>query len=168
MATTRDVPSPLHPAVPPRPRPAPPVVAPDAEIARARRLATVLDRYYLDPILGLIVPGGGDVIGSLLGLYTVILAVRRNVSPVVIGRMLLNLGLDTLVGAVPLLGDLFDVGFKAHTRNLELLEHRTEAGGRATARDWMMVIGAALVFVAAIGLSVYLLGQLVDAIQAWW
>lgn len=168
MATTRDVPSPLRPAVPPRPRPAPPIAAPDADLVRARRLANALDRYYLDPILGLVLPGGGDVIGSLLGLYTVILAVRRKVSPVVIGRMLLNLGLDTLVGAVPLLGDLFDLGFKANTRNLALLEQRTETGGRATARDWMMVIGAALVFVAAIGLTIFVIGQLVDAIWARW
>ena len=138
----------------------------DPEIDRARRLARLLDNYLVDPIVGLVLPGAGDVVGSLLGLYTVAIAFRRRVSPVVIARMLLNLGLDALLGIVPLLGDLVDVGYKANTRNVALLEARTETGGKATAKDWAMVIGAALAFGAAIALSIYLLGALVGALRS--
>ncbi|MDQ3300447.1 MAG: DUF4112 domain-containing protein [Myxococcota bacterium] len=136
----------------------------DGEVARVRRLATVLDRYMIDPVIGLILPGAGDVLGSLLGLYTVSIAIRRRMSPVIIARMLMNLGVDALLGIVPLLGDLVDVGFKANTRNAALLEQRQEQGGKATARDWLMVIGSALVFMAAIGLSIYAVIALVRAI----
>jgi hypothetical protein len=138
----------------------------DPEIERARRLATLLDNYLVDPIVGLIVPGAGDIAGSLLGLYTVAIALRRRVSPVVIARMLLNLGLDALLGIVPLAGDLVDIGFKANTRNLALLESRAKAGGRATPRDWLVLAGAALAFGAAVGLSIYLLGALVGALRS--
>src|SRR5213076_2964214 len=93
----------------------------DYELSRARKLARLLDGYFVDPILGLLIPGAGDVIGSLLGLYTLSVAIRRRVSPVIIARMLLNLGLDGLLGVVPLVGDLFDFGFKANQKNIALL-----------------------------------------------
>src|SRR5689334_21255829 len=66
----------------------------DVELDRMRLFARVLDRYFVDPLIGLLIPGGGDVLGSLLGVYTVMVAARRNVSPVIIARMLLNLAAD--------------------------------------------------------------------------
>jgi hypothetical protein len=138
----------------------------DPELARARRMAHLLDRYHLDPILGLLVPFAGDVAGALLGLYTVAIAVRRRISSVIVARMLLNLGLDAVLGVVPLLGDLADFGFRANLRNVALLESRIERGGRATAKDWFVVIGAALVFVAALGLLVYLFVALVQSLRS--
>ncbi|MDQ3366332.1 MAG: DUF4112 domain-containing protein [Myxococcota bacterium] len=136
----------------------------DPELDRVRQLATVLDRYLVDPILGLVIPGGGDIVGSLLGLYTVIIAIRRRMSPVIIARMLMNLGIDAVFGIVPLIGDLFDVGFKANQRNVALLEDRRHRGGRATARDWLMVVGAAVAFLAMMALSVYAIIALLRAI----
>jgi hypothetical protein len=136
----------------------------DAEIDRARKLARLLDDYLLDPVIGLLIPGAGDVIGSLLGLYPVAIALRRKMSPVIIARMLLNLGLDALLGIVPLLGDIVDVGLKANKKNLALLESHVETGGKATRKDWLVVIGAGLAFGAAIGLSVYLMSRIVRAI----
>jgi hypothetical protein len=127
----------------------------DTELERVHTLAKVLDRYYLDPILGLVIPGGGDVIGALLGMYTVMIAARRKVSPVVIARMLMNLATDTLVGVIPFLGDLFDFGFKANVRNVALLTERVEHGGRATARDWLILISAVLAFCGVIALVIY-------------
>ena len=128
---------------------------PDRELQRVQTLARILDRFGVDPILGLIVPGGGDLAGSLLGLYAVTLAIRRRMSPVVIARMLLNLSVDALLGAIPLLGDLFDLGFRAHERNARLLAEHAPTGGRATPRDWLIVVGAALVFVGSLALAVY-------------
>jgi hypothetical protein len=127
----------------------------DAELARVRTLARTLDRYYLDPILGFVVPGAGDVIGSLLGFYTIVIAWRRRVSKIVIARMLMNLAVDAIFGFIPLFGDLFDAKFKVNLRNVELLTARAAAGGRATARDWALVIGALLAYVAVLALLVW-------------
>jgi hypothetical protein len=158
MATTRDLRLPFVPQRPPHT-----VASADPDIERARKLARVLDGYFIDPLVGFVFPGLGDVAGSMLGLYTVALAVRRKLSAVVIARMLLNLAFDALLGIVPLLGDIVDLAFKANTKNLELLETRAP-GERATRGDWLMVAGAALVFVAAVGLAIYLVGALVRAI----
>ena len=104
---------------------------PDRDISRARALARALDsaigipgtgiRVGLDPILGLI-PGVGDVIGGDVSGYLLLLAARHGAPRSVLLRMASNLAIDSLMGAVPLLGDLFDVGWKANVRNLALLE----------------------------------------------
>jgi hypothetical protein len=129
----------------------------DPEVDRVRKLARLLDTYAVDPIVGLLLPGAGDLITSVFGLYTVSVALQRKVSPVVIARMLLNLALDALLGAIPLAGDLFDFVFKANEKNVELLVERSEHGGKASAKDWLMVVLAALLFVAAVALPIYLL-----------
>ncbi len=139
-------------------------MAPDPELERARTLARVLDRYYVDPLLGLVLPGGGDVLGSLLGIYTVVMAARRRVSPIVIARMLMNLAADALLGFIPLLGDIFDFGFKAHVKNLELLANRAQHGGRATTRDWLVVIAASLAYLAVLALVMWGIVALLRAI----
>jgi hypothetical protein len=136
----------------------------DPEVERVRRMARVLDHYMVDPLIGLVLPGAGDLIGSLLGLYTVAVAIRRKMSPVIVARMLMNLALDALLGVVPLLGDITDIAFKANERNVKLLVERADAGGKATARDWAMIVGAALVFGGAIGLTIYALVAVVRAL----
>jgi hypothetical protein len=149
LRTASDVPVPAE-AMPP-------------EIARARTLARVLDHYLVDPLLGLVLPGAGDLIGSLLGLYLVAIAVRRRMSPVIVARMLLHLALDAVLGAIPVLGDLADFAYKANERNLALLVGRHETG-KPTARDWLAVAGALAVFAAAVGGVVYAIAALVRAI----
>jgi len=138
------------------------VAEPVAELVQIRKLTRVLDHYLVDPLLGLVLPGAGDLIGSLLGLYVVGIAVRRRTSPVIIARMLLNLALDAGLGVMPVVGDIADFVFKAHARNLALLERRETR--EATASDWLVVGGAALAFVAVIGLVIYALVALVRAI----
>jgi hypothetical protein len=131
------------------------VSAPD-RLRVARALTRWLDQRYLDPILGLILPGAGDILTGGAGVYLVSVAFKLRLPPVVIARMLLNLAVDLVVGAIPLLGDLFDLGFRANLRNLALLERRAEAG-RASASDWLLVAGAALLFLAALVVPVVLL-----------
>jgi hypothetical protein len=137
---------------------------PDRELQRVQKLSRILDLYLVDPILGMIAPGAGDLAGSLVGLYAVSIALRRRMSPVIIARMLLNLSIDALLGAIPLLGDVFDLGFRAHERNVQLLAARAEVGGRATTRDWLMVVGAALIFVGSVALAAYVLVAIIRAI----
>jgi len=100
-------------------------------VTRARGLARLLDDLIripgtnigigLDPIIGLI-PGVGDVVGGLMSSYILMVAAQEGVPTSVMMRMLGNIALDSLVGVVPVLGDLFDFAFKAQTRNLALLE----------------------------------------------
>ena len=87
------------------------------EIARLDRLSRLLDsslpvgstgyRIGIDPLIGLI-PGIGDLIGTLLSAYIVYQAAALGVSRFVLFRMMLNVAAESVIGAVPLIGDLFD------------------------------------------------------------
>ena len=123
----------------------------------ARRVSLWLDKRYVDPILGLVLPEVGDLFTTSFGLYVVWVAWRERVPVPVLARMLLNLGIDAVVGAVPILGDLFDFVFKAHSRNLALLEARLPAR-RATGGDWAIL---------GFGLSLVLLGLLAAVALGW-
>ena len=99
-------------------------------IARLDALANLLDtafilpganiRFGLDAMIGL-VPGIGDAITTVMSLYIVREARELGVPRHVIGRMLANVALDGIVGAVPFLGDAFDVMWRANRRNMALL-----------------------------------------------
>lgn len=78
-------------------------------------------RVGLDALLGL-VPVAGDLISAGIGLYIVAQARTLGASRWLQARMVGNLLLDAAVGAVPIAGDLADVYFKAHRRNLKLLQ----------------------------------------------
>lgn len=77
-------------------------------------------RFGADSILGL-VPGIGDAGGALVGLVIVNEARRLGVPNATLAKMLGNLGMDTVGGSVPLLGDLFDVYFKSNRRNAQMV-----------------------------------------------
>lgn len=80
-------------------------------------------RFGADSILGL-VPVIGDSAGALVGLYIVNEARRMGVPREKLARMIGNIGLDVVVGSVPLVGDLFDIYFKSHRRNVDMIvEH---------------------------------------------
>ncbi|MBB2682861.1 DUF4112 domain-containing protein (plasmid) [Rhizobium sophoriradicis] len=89
----------------------------------AVRLPFIGVRIGADSVLGLL-PGVGDVATSLIGLYILNEARRLGVPNHKLARMALNLGIDAAGGTVPLVGDLFDVYFKSHRRNVGIiLEH---------------------------------------------
>lgn len=80
-------------------------------------------RLGADSVLGLL-PGVGDAGAALVGLFIVNEARRLGVPTQTLMRMLGNLGVDTIGGSVPLLGDIFDVYFKSNRRNLKIvLDH---------------------------------------------
>ncbi len=126
------------------------------DLAAARTLVKALDTWQLDPIIGFFVPGLGDLITAFVGAFLVVVASRRGVPPIVIARMLLNLGIDLGAGAIPLVGDIADVGIRANKKNLALLEERTAANGKGTWKDWAAVVGAGVLCIASLTLVVYL------------
>ena len=135
----------------------------DPQVEMAERIARWTDRAMLDPIAGLIVPGLGDVLGAGVGLFIVMVAVQKKLPAVVVARMLVNLGIDTAVGMIPLVGDIFDFGFRANQRNVALLRAR-HTRGRSRPGDWLMVGGAALLLVAALALPIVLFVLFVRAV----
>jgi hypothetical protein len=87
-------------------------------------------RFGLDLILGL-VPGLGDVVTSAISLFIVHQAWQSGASKMALARMLGNVGVDFLIGSVPILGDLFDFAWKANRRNARLLEaHLNKSSGK--------------------------------------
>ena len=108
-----------------------------AKLARLRRIARLMDsaiglpgtrfRLGLDGLFGL-APVAGDAASAAVALYIIWEARRLGAPPSLVARMLGNLALDAFGGSVPLLGDLFDVGFKANIRNVDLLEDLLRRG----------------------------------------
>lgn len=96
----------------------------------------------LDAILGL-VPGVGDVAGGLVSALIILHAHRRGVPRITLLRMLGNVGIDTALGSIPVLGDIFDVAFESNTRNVELIR-RHQRGGYRSGSDWLFVIALLL------------------------
>jgi len=137
-----------------------------------RQLAVLLDaavrvpgtniRFGLDALLGLI-PGAGDIVGGLLSTFAILQAARLGAPRAVLARMVMNVAADSILGAVPILGDLFDVGWKSNLRNTELLERYVERPQATRAASRWAVAGA----VAAVALIVVGMIALVVAIFGW-
>jgi hypothetical protein len=115
-------------------------------------------RFGIDAIIGL-VPGIGDVASGVLGLIVVWRGSRMGLPRIVVGRMLLNTLLDIAIGAIPVLGDAFDLWFKASTRNLNLMRRHLERPDTSTRADWTAVM---LMVGAVIG-TIFLVGWLIVA-----
>ena len=137
----------------------------------ASRLAHLLDsaiqipgtnvRIGLDPILGALLPELGDALTAVLSLSLLGVAFRQRVPKVVMARMLLNIGFDAVLGAIPVVGDVFDFAFKANEQNLALIErHRGDPTRPATLGDWLVVLGVGLVALTVIALPIILFGSL--------
>jgi len=124
-------------------------------------------RVGLEPIVGLI-PGAGDLVSAAVGVWLIVEATRFKLPPSVVGRMILNTGLDFVVGLVPVLGDAFDFVFKSNARNRDLFR-RYAADPEADTREHRLVllgaiailVGLAWLVVAGIG---WLLGSVVPAV----
>jgi hypothetical protein len=158
--------------------PAPGPGAPEAAApvaAGPERLAFWLDqavgipgtriRVGLDPIIGLLLPGAGDALTALLASYIVLVATRSGLPRVVVARMIFNVAVDLLVGSVPVLGDLFDAGWKANVRNVRLLRRYARGARRAGWADWAWLMallgGLGLLVGGVVAVAVYAIRALV-------
>lgn len=95
-------------------------------------------RFGLDPLIGL-VPGLGDFAGFVVSACILVLLAKNGASGFVLARMSLNIILDSVLGSIPVIGDIFDFAFKANQRNLKLLEeHYVE--GKHQGGAWKLVV----------------------------
>lgn len=102
----------------------------DAILKQVDQLAWLLDnsiylpiinyRVGLDALIGLI-PGLGDAAGLIVSSFIVLQAIRLRAPRAILGRMVLNIVIEAVVGLIPVLGDFFDATFKANVRNVRLL-----------------------------------------------
>ena len=140
---------------------------------RLRRLEILLDeafvipgtgiRFGLNGIIGL-VPGLGDILVGILSLIIPLAAWVRGVPYITLVRMLTNVSIGLLIGTIPILGDAFDIFWKANRRNYRLLTRSVAEPHRHTWRDWAFLLflgaGIALVFTIPLALVVWLLAKL--------
>jgi hypothetical protein len=147
---------------PSKPAPGPLAPAPENALSIpnwARRLSVLLDsavtipgtnvKIGLDPILGVLLPELGDTLTAAVSLTLLGVAFRERVPKLVLARMLLNIAIDALLGAVPVLGDVFDFAFRSNEKNLALIErHRGDPTRPATLGDRLVVLGAGAVALA--------------------
>jgi Domain of unknown function (DUF4112) len=120
-------------------------------------------RFGLDGVIGL-VPGLGDIIGGLASTILVVAAWVRGVPYVTLARMVVNIAIEVVLGTVPLLGDLFDIAWKANRRNYALIVRHLEQTRKQTWKDWafLAMIGVTLliIFTAPIVLIFWFLAWL--------
>jgi hypothetical protein len=120
-------------------------------------------RFGIVGIIGL-VPGLGDVLAGLLSLVIPLAGWVRGVPYVTLIRMLVNLAIGVLVGTIPILGDAFDIAWRANRRNYRLLTRTLAEPHRHTWRDWaflcFLVAAIGVIFAAPVLLAVWLLSAL--------
>ena len=97
-----------------------------AELDRLEWLARNMDAAFRLPIIGTRIGWVGDVATLGPGLYILYRAHKLGASRATLSRMAANMGVDFVVGSIPLLGDLFDMGFKSNLRNVQLLRQHLD------------------------------------------
>lgn len=122
-------------------------------------------RVGLDPLIGLL-PGAGDLTTGLMSIYIVFEAARFGVPAATLGRMGLNILVELLLGAVPMVGDLFDVVWKANARNVDLLERHIRNPRPSRRADKLfalvLIVGLLALVIGFATLSIFIVWQLLQ------
>ena len=117
----------------------------------------------LDGILGLI-PGVGDLAAGGLSTYILYQAVKLKVPKAVLARMALNILLESVIGVIPIFGDLFDFIFKANQRNVDLMRKYVLNPRDTTRQSALTLIALLVFFIVVLGFMVWGMFALVAAI----
>lgn len=120
-------------------------------------------RFGIDALIGL-VPVVGDLVSGAIGLVLVWRGSRMGLPRIVVARMLANTALDMLIGGIPIIGDAFDLWFKANWRNLGLMRRYLQDPSMSTGREWVVVVSLIGAVVAVVALLGWLLVSLVAAV----
>lgn len=146
----------------------------DSAVRRLDALSYVMDnsiplpgtnrRFGLDAVIGL-VPGFGDAAGALTSAYIVVQAARLGAPASSLVRMVLNVGIEAVVGAIPFAGDLFDAWFKANARNVTLLRQELDRPGSTRKSSTGVVLAVIIALVLILGAVGWLA---ISVIQALW
>lgn len=142
---------------------------PDKNLVHIDRLAKLMDnkftipgtsiRFGLDSILGLI-PGAGDLSTFAVSGYMLWIMAQNGASGFLLARMTLNILIDAVFGVVPILGDIFDLAFKANIRNMKLMQQYYQEG-RHNGSAWKVVVPILVVLFLFIAGIIWLAYKLV-------
>jgi len=129
-------------------------------------------RFGLDAVVGLI-PGFGDTATTLVSFYILAAGVRYRVPKITMLRMGLNIGIDYLLGSLPVVGDLFDAWWKSNQMNVELLRKRATVSAAEARKgrmsDWLFVgaiiLGLTGVAIGIAFVSIYILIKIAEQIS---
>ena len=124
------------------------------------RLPGTSFRFGIDPIIGLI-PGVGDLLTSVGSFLIVLAGWQRGIPRVTIARMLANIALDTILGSIPIVGDVFDAAWKSNRMNLTLLQGATQEPRRQRISDWLFLILIAAIVLAIVAMPFAIIWLLV-------
>jgi len=132
-----------------------------SRLRRLRRLSNLLDnaipipgtpwRFGLDPVLGLL-PGAGDFLGTAFSAYIVLEAARIGIPRSLLGQMVMNILVDTVIGSVPVVGDLADATWKANAKNIVLLETYLDSPQPEKQTDWLFLVWLLLGLLVAVAI----------------
>ncbi|HBG17903.1 MAG TPA: DUF4112 domain-containing protein [Desulfobulbaceae bacterium] len=151
-----------------------------SRLQRLRALSRLLDsaiplpggyRIGLDGIIGLI-PGFGDIAGSIASSYIIIESARLGASTATLLRMVMNVLVESVIGLIPFLGDLFDIVWKANERNMALMDKQLAAAPPASSPETrlkatvfivLFLMLAGVIAIAYLGFTILL--RLIAALQ---
>ena len=121
----------------------------------------------LDGFIGLI-PGIGDMAGAAVSALIIARAMQGGIAKSAVVRMVMNVALDSLLGAIPFAGDVFDFAFKANTYNLQIYREAMR-GDRQPIRDWLFILLVSVILLIVVVLPiaglVYLTRLLISYMQ---
>jgi hypothetical protein len=120
-------------------------------------------RFGLDGIVGFI-PGIGDLIGGIASCIIIIAAWVRGVSYVTVTRMVANVAIEVVVGSIPVLGDMFDIAWRANRRNYALLVGSVDEPRKHTLQSWLFLGCLCVVLAALVILPMLLLAWVFDGL----
>jgi len=128
-------------------------------------------RIGIDSLVGLI-PGIGDALGGLMSTWILFQGMRLKVPWFTFARMVSNVALEVIVGFIPLLGDLFDMGWKANHKNVELLSDYLDRPVETARSSLVLMIGVLLVLVligfVTVSVGVWLFGVVLGGLGQVW
>ena len=106
-------------------------------------------RFGLDGIVG-VIPGIGDLIGGIASCIIIIAAWVRGVSYGTVLRMVANVGIEVVFGSIPILGDMFDIAWRANRRNYALLTGSLYEPRKYTIQSWLFLAALCVVLIALV------------------
>jgi hypothetical protein len=131
---------------------------------RAIRVPGTDIRIGLDPILGFFFPVAGDTIATLISSYIVLISIRHGLPKSAITRMVFNVGVDFVIGAIPFIGDIFDFTWKSNEKNMRLLRKYATGKRGSIWTDWawviVLLIGLFALVFALIAFAFYQVAQI--------
>jgi hypothetical protein len=118
-------------------------------------------RFGLDGIVGLI-PGIGDLVGGIASCVIIFAAWTRGVPYVTVARMMANVGIEVVVGSIPVLGDMFDIAWRANRRNYALLAGTLAEPRKNKIQSWIFLTGLVALLAGVVLIPMLFLAWLMD------